>query len=129
MIHSQRRKKIFFSIRVIMAKSISIKSYAFFAMQCINILCSFLLLMAYTAPYTDPNRIPIVAFIGLIYPIAAIINVVFLMVWGLLKSKWFFLSTTILLTGIPFHIKVFSIDLSNLFFNQKQSFFSRFRPL
>jgi exonuclease III len=34
------------------------------------------------------------------------------MVWGLLKSKWFFLSTTILLIGIPFHIKVFSIDLS-----------------
>ncbi len=95
-----------------MAKLFSIKSYSFFAVKCINILVSFLLLMAYTAPYIDPNRIPIVAFIGLIYPIAVIMNMVFLLVWGLLKSKWFFLSTTILLIGVPFHTKVFSIDLS-----------------
>ena len=95
-----------------MAKLFPIKSYAFFVLKCINILCSFLLLIAYTAPYTDPNRIPIVALIGLIYPISAIMNVAFLLVWGLLKSKWLFLSATILILGIPFHIKVFSIDLS-----------------
>lgn len=95
-----------------MAKILSIQSYAFFTVKCINILCSALLLVSYMAPYTDPNRIPIVAFIGLVYPLAVIMNVVFLVVWGLLKSKWVFLSTTILLIGIPFHLKVFSIDLS-----------------
>ena len=112
MTHSQRRKKIFFSIRVIMAKLFPIKSYALCALRCINILCSFILLIAYTAPYTDPNRIPIVAFIGLIYPISVIMNMSFLFVWGLLKSKWLFLPATILLIGIPFHVRVFSIDLS-----------------
>ena len=39
-------------------------------------------------------------------------NLVFIMVWGILKSKWFFLSSSLVVIGIPFHLRVFSIQLS-----------------
>ncbi len=108
-----KRKKTFSSIKVKMDNLSSIKSYAFVALKSINILVSLLLLVSYMTPYTDPNRIPIIALIGLVYPITFIMNILFLVVWGLLKSKWFFLSASILLIGIPLHLKVFSINLSN----------------
>jgi len=90
-----------------------IRSYSMGAVIGINILFSLHLLLSYTAPYINPEQLSIIPFFGLTYPIALIMNLVFIMIWSVLKSKWFFLSTSIVLIGIPFHLRVFSINLSD----------------
>lgn len=90
-----------------------IRSYSMGAVIGINILFSLHLLLSYTAPYINPYQVGIIPFFGLTYPIALIMNLVFIMIWSVLKSKWFFLSTSLVLIGIPFHLRVFSINLSD----------------
>ena len=96
-----------------MDSSEKLRSYSLGAVIGMNILLSLHLLLSYTAPYVNPEEIAIIPFFGLTYPIALIMNLVFIMVWGILKSKWFFLSSSLVLIGIPFHLRVFSIQLSD----------------
>ncbi len=96
-----------------MGDSEKVRSYAIHIVIGINILFTLLLLLSYTAPYIHPGNNSIIPFIGLTYPIALIMNFVYIMVWGFMKSKWFFLSTSIVLLGLPFHLRVFSINLSD----------------
>ena len=96
-----------------MDDTLKIKSYTMFVVKSINILFSLYLVLSYTAPYINPNSISIVPFLGLTYPIALLMNVVFVMIWGILQSKWVFLSLSIVLLGLPFHLRVFSVGFSN----------------
>ncbi|MDC0297512.1 endonuclease/exonuclease/phosphatase family protein [Crocinitomicaceae bacterium] len=96
-----------------MGDSKKIGSYAIQVVIGINILFTLLLLLSYIAPYMNPNTNSQIPFLGLTYPIALVMNFVFIMVWGFMKSKWFFLSTSIVLFGLPFHLRVFSINLSD----------------
>ena len=95
-----------------MDSSEKLRSYSLGAVIGMNILFSLHLLLSYTAPYVNPEEIAIIPFFGLTYPIALIMNLVFIMVWGILKSKWFFLSSSLVVIGIPLHLRVFSIQLS-----------------
>ena len=95
-----------------MDSSEKLRSYSLGAVIGMNILFSLHLLLSYTAPYVNPEEIAFIPFFGLTYPIALIMNLVFIMVWGILKSRWFFLSSSLVLIGIPFHLRVFSIQLS-----------------
>jgi len=112
MILFPKRKKTSFLTKVKMGDPEKTRFYTMYIVIGINILFTLLLLLSYTAPYINPGRNSIIPFIGLTYPIALIMNFVFIMIWVFLSSKWIFLSLSIVLLGTPFHLKVFSINLS-----------------
>ena len=104
-----RQRKIFYLTKVKMDNFFKTKSYTQLGLIGLNIFVSIYLLLSYFAPYIDPKTFTVIAFLGLSYPIALIMNVVFMMSWLFMKSKWALLSSIIILVGIPIHLRLFSI--------------------
>ena len=65
----------------------------------VNIGTVVMLLLAYLAPYIPPDFFWPIAFFGLAFPFLIYVNIVFLSIWGLLKSKRLLLPLVVLLLG------------------------------
>jgi glucan phosphoethanolaminetransferase (alkaline phosphatase superfamily) len=72
----------------------------------LNIFAATALLIAYLTPYVSPDIFWPLSFFGLLYPFILLLNICFLVFWLLQKSKYFLLSTLIILLGIS-HITHF----------------------
>ncbi len=108
-----KRKKTSFSSKATMDSSFKIKSYSILGLKILNGLFALQLILAYIAPFIDPNSIPFVAFFGLTFPMAFVMNLVFVIAWLFIRSRWFLLSLALIAVGIPFHLRVLSIGFSN----------------
>jgi len=53
------------------------------------------------ATFAPPSTMPVFSILALIYPILVILNLAFVAIWLLLKSKWLFISLLVLLLGFP----------------------------
>jgi len=109
----QKRKKISFLSKAKMGSSLKIRSYSILSLKILNCLFALQLILSYTAPFVDPNTISVMPFFGLTYPMALVMNVVFILVWIFIRSKWLILSSVVVLLGIPLHLRVFSFGFTN----------------
>ncbi len=65
----------------------------------INLFLCFALVISYFAPYVNPQKIWIIAFFGLAYPLLLLLNVIIMVYW-LLRRRWqFALSLVTILAG------------------------------
>ena len=96
-----------------MGSSLKIRSYSILSLKILNCLFALQLILSYTAPFVDPNTISVMPFFGLTYPMALVMNVVFILVWIFIRSKWLILSSVVVLLGIPLHLRVFSFGFTN----------------
>ncbi|MDB5024975.1 MAG: endonuclease/exonuclease/phosphatase family protein [Mucilaginibacter sp.] len=65
----------------------------------INIFLCAALLISYLAPVTNPQKLWVIAFFGLAYPILLLGNVILIVYWLLRKSKWMVLSLITIALG------------------------------
>ena len=65
-----------------------------------NILLIIATLLAYMAPYINPNSIWILAIFGLAYPVLLVFNIAFIGFWLLVKNRLWLLSLACILLGI-----------------------------
>ncbi len=68
----------------------------------INFLIILFTLASYSSSFIDPKTIWLVAFFGLAFPLFILLNVLFIIIWALFKSKLFLYSTATLILGIVF---------------------------
>lgn len=69
----------------------------------VNVVAATGLLVAYASVSVSPEKIWIPAFFGLTYPFWVILNVLFVMVWLILKVRYTVLGIAVLLLGMPIH--------------------------
>ncbi len=68
----------------------------------INSISLTLLLLAYLSPFINPNLIWPISFLGLIFPLLYITNLIFLIYWFILIKKQIWANIIILLIGIQY---------------------------
>lgn len=69
----------------------------------LNLILVLALLIAYAAPFINPEKFWVPAFFGLIFPYLVLLNAAFMLLW-MIVGKWQLLfSLIILLIGIPQH--------------------------
>ncbi len=66
----------------------------------LNIGALLLLLASYLAYYMNPSVLPILAFAGLAYPYILLANIIFMLVWLLIRPKYALLSLILILLGL-----------------------------
>lgn len=71
----------------------------------VNILLAMGLLMSYGAAYVSPDVAWLFPFFGLTYFFWLIVNVLFVLVWLILKWKYALLGLAVLLLGTPLHLR------------------------
>ena len=72
----------------------------------INSICLLLLLFSYLSPYINPAYFWPISFLGLLFPVFYIINILFLIYWIISLKKQIWANIIILLIGIQ-HISLF----------------------
>lgn len=75
-----------------------------------TLLC---LLLSYLAPFIHPSTIPSLPFFGLSYPIFLGLTLLWLVIWGLLKSRWAIFCLVVILIGGKLHFRNFSLGSSS----------------
>ena len=65
---------------------------------------------AILATYIPPSLLPFLSVLALIYPILLIVNLAFVLLWIVLKSKWFLLSLLIIFLGFSNIYRNFQIS-------------------
>lgn len=75
----------------------------------INIGAAFLLLLSYLAPLVPPDRFWPLSFFGMAYPYLMVVNLIFLMIWVILRSKKLLLSLIVLLLGYYSFVNSFQL--------------------
>jgi len=75
----------------------------------LNILVSFLLLLSYLAPFVPPDAFWPLAFMGLAYPYFLLVNLIFLLIWVLLRSKNLLLPLFVLGFGFNYFANTFRL--------------------
>jgi endonuclease/exonuclease/phosphatase family metal-dependent hydrolase len=68
----------------------------------LNVGIALLLLLSYLAAYINPLEFYQIAFLGLIYPILFILNLIFVLFWMVQKSKFILISVICILIGWKF---------------------------
>ncbi len=76
----------------------------------LSVLCFGALLLTYLSPYIHPKTISILPFLGLFYPIIIIINLLLLLMWSLVKSKWAIFTLLVIVIGGKLHFRNFAIS-------------------
>ncbi len=71
-----------------------------------NLIVVILTLLSYLSPFLDPGQYWPVALLGLFYPWLLLINVLFILFWGLQKDKYLFFSLLCIFLGWG-HLKGF----------------------
>ena len=77
----------------------------------LSIFSYFALLLSYLSPFIHPKTIAILPFIGLAYPVILIINIIWLFLWSIVRSKWAIYSLLVLLIGGKLHFRTFSFSM------------------
>ena len=78
----------------------------------LSIFSYFALLLSYLSPFIHPKTITILPFIGLAYPVILIVNIIWLFLWSIVRSKWAIYSLLVLLMGGKLHFRTFSFSMS-----------------
>ncbi|NEU10045.1 endonuclease/exonuclease/phosphatase family protein [Flavihumibacter sp. R14] len=68
----------------------------------INVIAAALLLLSYTASFTDPHTFWPIAFFGLAYPMFLVLNLLFIVYWLLRSPKYSLISLLCILIGFKF---------------------------
>lgn len=68
----------------------------------LNIACLVLTLLAYAAPYISPAQMPLMLFMGLLYPWLLLAHLIFCLIWGLSRMRYFWLSALTVLAGYSY---------------------------
>jgi endonuclease/exonuclease/phosphatase family metal-dependent hydrolase len=84
-----------------------------FLLKFASSICAFSLLLAYITPFVHPETFWPLPFFGLAYPVFLGLTFFFLIIWALLRSKWFFILLTILLLGGKLHFRMYSTSIGN----------------
>ena len=71
-----------------------------------TLISSGALILAYIAPFVHPSTLKILPFFGLAYPIFLLIQLVMLLIWSLVKSRWALFSLIIILIGGKLHFRL-----------------------
>lgn len=67
-----------------------------------NLIAAGLLLLSYTASFTDPQTFWPLAFFGLAYPLFLLLNILFIIYWLLRSPKYALISTICIVIGYKF---------------------------
>ncbi|MCE3294811.1 MAG: hypothetical protein K0R65_525 [Crocinitomicaceae bacterium] len=74
----------------------------------LSILCMGGLLLSYLSPYVSPATFWMIPFFGLAYPIIILCTLFLLVIWGLARSRWFFIVLAVILIGGRLHFRLYS---------------------
>jgi endonuclease/exonuclease/phosphatase family metal-dependent hydrolase len=80
----------------------------------VNLLLTVLTIIAYILPFLTPKSFPILAVLTLFLPIMLILNILFLIFWGIQLKRQLLLSLAVLLIGIPFINKFYKHSNTDL---------------
>ena len=72
-------------------------------------ICLVALVLSYLAPFVHPTTFWLLPFFGLAYPIIIICTLVFLVIWAIAKSKWFFVVLLFIIIGGKLHFRLYSL--------------------
>ncbi len=86
----------------------------------INIVSATLLLLSYLSVYISPVKFSGFAFLGLIYAFLFFVNIIFLILWIFLKSKFFLISTFSIILGWNFLTNFIQLNFNHKEFNTEQ---------
>ncbi len=78
-----------------------------------NLLAALALISSFVGAWIDPIDAWVFAFITLIFPYLATINMVFFLLWLLFKSKWCLLSLLVLLVASPWLIDWYAVQFTS----------------
>jgi endonuclease/exonuclease/phosphatase family metal-dependent hydrolase len=92
-------------------KKLSIFNKIFFVF---NLLLAILTIVAYILPFLTPKAFPLLAVLTLFLPMMLILNIIFLIFWGIQLKRQVLLSFVVLLIGIPFINKFYKSSAPNL---------------
>lgn len=84
-----------------MAKNNTKKKLSVFGkiLMIMNILVVFSLLLSYLASYINPEKMWFISLFGLVYPIIVILNLIFVLLWLILRRWYFLLSLITIVIG------------------------------
>ena len=91
-------------------KKLSVFNKIFFVF---NLLLAILTIIAYILPFLTPKAFPILAVLTLFLPMMLILNIIFLVFWGIQLKRQVLLSLTVLLIGIPFINKFYKFSTTD----------------
>ena len=77
-----------------------------------NCLAAIILLFAYLLPYIPPSKFALLSVFSLGVPFLIMVNLIFLVYWGLRLKKYFILSLVVLLGGINHVTSIYEISSS-----------------
>lgn len=69
--------------------------------------------LSYLAPFVHPETIWFLPFFGLAYPIAICLNLLLLIIWGIMKSRWALYILLFILLGGNLHFRITAIALNS----------------
>ena len=79
----------------------------------INLLLAILTIVAYILPFLTPKSFPILAVLTLLLPMMLILNIIFLVFWGIQLKRQVLLSLAVLMIGIPFINKFYKFSTTD----------------
>jgi endonuclease/exonuclease/phosphatase family metal-dependent hydrolase len=62
-----------------------------------NLLFAFFLLLSIGAYYISPEKIWILPFFGFLYPVLLLINIIYIIFWGVQRKNWFWISFSLII--------------------------------
>ncbi|MDP4636912.1 MAG: endonuclease/exonuclease/phosphatase family protein [Crocinitomicaceae bacterium] len=68
------------------------------------------MILCYLAPFIHPKTLSILPFFGLLYPVLLGVNIAWLVIWGLARSKWAIYALVILGLGGKMHLRSFALS-------------------
>lgn len=90
-------------------------------MKIFTIVALATLVLSYFTPFVHPDTFELLPFFGLAYPIIIAVNLLFLIYWALLKSRWFFVVLFFVVIGGKLHFRTIGISLSPVTASQNDS--------
>jgi endonuclease/exonuclease/phosphatase family metal-dependent hydrolase len=78
-------------------------------MKVMTIIGLIAMVLSYLAPFFHPNTFKLLPFFGLAYPIIVCCNILSLLYWALVRSKWFFVVLVVLIGGGKLHFRTLAV--------------------
>ena len=90
-------------------------------MKIFTIVALATLVLSYFAPFVHPDTFELLPFFGLAYPIIIAVNLLFLLYWALLKSRWVFIVLFFIVIGGKLHFRTIGISIDPVTASQNDS--------
>jgi endonuclease/exonuclease/phosphatase family metal-dependent hydrolase len=90
-------------------------------MKIFTIVALATLVLSYFAPFVHPDTFELLPFFGLAYPIIIAVNLLFLIYWALLKSRWVFIVLFFIVIGGKLHFRTIGISIDPVTASQNDS--------